>query len=55
MVNMWVYEEMVSGRKLTEIINTEHTNVKYLPGHTLPRNVVGLSVEPAAGCVGGEM
>lgn len=41
MVNMWVYEEMVDGRKLTEIINTEHENVKYLPGHKLPKNVVG--------------
>lgn len=40
MVNMWVYEEMIDGRKLTEIINTEHQNVKYLPGHTLPANVV---------------
>ncbi|KAF3857505.1 hypothetical protein F7725_009364 [Dissostichus mawsoni] len=42
MVNMWVYEEMIDGRKLTEIINTEHKNVKYLPGHTLPRNVVAV-------------
>lgn len=39
-VNMWVFEEMVNGRKLTEIINTEHENVKYLPGHKLPPNVV---------------
>ncbi|KAF7657343.1 hypothetical protein LDENG_00028790 [Lucifuga dentata] len=39
MVNMWVYEEMIDGKKLTEIINTEHVNVKYLPGHKLPRNV----------------
>ena len=37
---MWVYEEMIDGRKLTEIINTEHENVKYLPGHKLPKNVV---------------
>lgn len=37
---MWVFEEMVNGRKLTEIINTEHENVKYLPGHKLPANVV---------------
>ncbi|KAM3585106.1 uncharacterized protein V6R79_007668 [Siganus canaliculatus] len=42
MVNMWVYEEMIDGRKLTEIINTEHENVKYLPGHKLPRNVVAV-------------
>ncbi|XP_057683942.1 glycerol-3-phosphate dehydrogenase 1-like protein isoform X2 [Corythoichthys intestinalis] len=39
---MWVYEEMINGRKLTEIINTEHENVKYLPGHKLPENVVAL-------------
>ncbi|XP_070758331.1 glycerol-3-phosphate dehydrogenase 1b isoform X2 [Enoplosus armatus] len=38
-VNMWVFEEMVNGRKLTEIINTDHENVKYLPGHKLPPNV----------------
>ncbi|KAG7472931.1 hypothetical protein MATL_G00114190 [Megalops atlanticus] len=38
-VNMWVFEETVNGRKLTEIINTEHENVKYLPGHKLPPNV----------------
>lgn len=42
-VNMWVFEEMVDGRKLTEIINTDHENVKYLPGHQLPPNVVSVS------------
>uniref|UniRef100_A0A8C5QIW5 Glycerol-3-phosphate dehydrogenase [NAD(+)] n=1 Tax=Leptobrachium leishanense TaxID=445787 RepID=A0A8C5QIW5_9ANUR len=41
-VNMWVFEELVNGRKLTEIINTEHENVKYLPGHKLPENVVAV-------------
>jgi len=41
-VNMWVFEEMVNDRKLTEIINTDHENVKYLPGHKLPSNVVSL-------------
>jgi len=39
---MWVFEEEVNGRKLTEIINTEHENVKYLPGRTLPSNVVAV-------------
>ena len=39
-VNMWVFEEVVNGRKLSEIINTDHVNVKYLPGVTLPDNVV---------------
>merc|ERR1711962_1808672 len=37
---IWVYEEVVNGRKLTEIINTDHENVKYLPGRKLPSNVV---------------
>ncbi|RCK57909.1 Glycerol-3-phosphate dehydrogenase [NAD(+)] [Candida viswanathii] len=39
-VPMWVFEEEVNGKKLTEIINTEHENVKYLPGVTLPENLV---------------
>ena len=39
-VNMYVYEEMIDGKKLTEIINTQHENVKYLPGHKIPDNVV---------------
>lgn len=30
----------VKGRKLTEIINTDHENVKYLPGVKLPENIV---------------
>ncbi|CAI9536132.1 unnamed protein product, partial [Staurois parvus] len=41
-VNMWVFEENINGRKLTEIINTEHENVKYLPGYKLPENVVAI-------------
>ena len=39
---MWVYEEMIEGRKLTEIINQDHENVKYLPGVKLPENVVAV-------------
>ena len=39
---MYVYEEMVDGQKLTEIINTKHENVKYLPGCIIPANVVSL-------------
>ena len=44
-VNMWVYEEMVKvnpqdePRKLTEVINEDHENVKYLPGVKLPKNI----------------
>lgn len=42
-VTMWVYEEIIEGKKLTEIINETHENVKYLPGHKLPPNVVSKS------------
>ncbi|XP_056619150.1 glycerol-3-phosphate dehydrogenase 1-like protein [Triplophysa dalaica] len=41
-VKMWVYEEVVNGKKLSEIINTDHENVKYLPGYNLPENVVAV-------------
>lgn len=41
-VKVWVYEEQVDGRNLTDIINTEHVNVKYLPDHPLPENVVAV-------------
>lgn len=39
-VKMYVFEEMVEGRKLTEIINQDHENVKYLKGFKLPHNVI---------------
>ncbi|GLH03128.1 Glycerol-3-phosphate dehydrogenase [NAD(+)], partial [Gryllus bimaculatus] len=42
-VNWYVREEMVNGRKLSEIINEEHENVNYLPGHKLPENVVAVT------------
>ncbi|XP_041372018.1 glycerol-3-phosphate dehydrogenase [NAD(+)], cytoplasmic-like [Gigantopelta aegis] len=38
-VRMWVFEEKVNGRNLTEIINEDHENVKYLPGIKLPTNI----------------
>ncbi|KAG1682495.1 Glycerol-3-phosphate dehydrogenase [NAD(+)], cytoplasmic [Nymphon striatum] len=41
-VKMWAFEEMIDGKKLTEIINEKHENVKYLPGHKLPSNVVAI-------------
>ena len=31
-VKMWVFEELIEGKKLTEIINETHENVKYLKG-----------------------
>lgn len=39
-VDMWVFEEKIDGENLTEIINTKHQNVKYLPGIDLPENLV---------------
>ncbi|KAM8806691.1 glycerol-3-phosphate dehydrogenase 1-like protein [Eudromia elegans] len=41
-VKMWVFEEIINGRKLSEIINSEHENVKYLPGYKIPKNVVAV-------------
>ena len=38
-VCMWVFEEIVNGRKLSELINEKHENEKYLPGILLPENV----------------
>lgn len=43
-VTMYVFEEMVNGKKLTEIINETHENVKYLPGHKIPENVVSIHI-----------
>ena len=46
-VNMYVHEESVTyqGEKmnLTDVINTYHENCKYLPGVTLPSNVVAVA------------
>ena len=39
-VQMWVFEELINGQRLTDIINTKHQNVKYLPGIDLPVNLV---------------
>jgi len=40
-VPMYVYEEIVDGRKLTEIITT-HIIAKYMPNFELPPNIVGV-------------
>jgi glycerol-3-phosphate dehydrogenase (NAD+) len=38
---MWCKEEILDdGRKLTEVINKEHENVKYLPNQKIPDNVI---------------
>lgn len=39
---MWVFEEDFEGKKLTEVINEEHENKKYLPDVKLPENVVAV-------------
>ncbi|KAF2209912.1 hypothetical protein CERZMDRAFT_113637 [Cercospora zeae-maydis SCOH1-5] len=43
-VRMWVYEEQVTvdqqQQKLTQVINTKHENVKYLPNIPLPTNII---------------
>ncbi len=39
-VRMWVYQEQVDGKNLTDIINEQHENVKYLKGHKFTPNVV---------------
>ncbi|ODV73087.1 glycerol-3-phosphate dehydrogenase family protein [Cyberlindnera jadinii NRRL Y-1542] len=41
-VRMWVYEEEFEGSNLSDIINTEHVNKKYLPGIKLPDNLVAV-------------
>ena len=41
-VSMYCYEEMIDGRKLTDIINTTHENVKLVPkttSHVLSRDI----------------
>ena len=41
---MWCKEETLdNGRKLTEVINQEHENVKYLPDCKLPENIVAVA------------
>jgi len=40
---MWCKEETLDdGNKLTEVINKQHENVKYLPNHKLPENVIAV-------------
>jgi glycerol-3-phosphate dehydrogenase (NAD+) len=38
---MWCKEETLDdGSKLSEVINQKHENVKYLPNHKIPDNVI---------------
>src|SRR5688572_28005934 len=39
-INMWVFDEVVNGRSLIDIINNDHENPKYLPNFKLPENVL---------------
>ncbi|CAI4787358.1 CFF_collapsed_G0050050.mRNA.1.CDS.1 [Saccharomyces cerevisiae] len=39
-VRMWVFDEKIGDENLTDIINTRHQNVKYLPNIDLPHNLV---------------
>eukprot|EP01095_Lingulamoeba_sp_RSL-Kostka_P000783 TRINITY_DN11068_c0_g1_i3.p1 TRINITY_DN11068_c0_g1~~TRINITY_DN11068_c0_g1_i3.p1 ORF type:complete len:239 (-),score=76.15 TRINITY_DN11068_c0_g1_i3:448-1164(-) len=39
-IRMYVYQEIVNGEKLTDIINNTHENIKYLPGFKLPKEIV---------------
>ncbi|ORM39787.1 Glycerol-3-phosphate dehydrogenase [Babesia sp. Xinjiang] len=41
-VRIWVLEETFEGRKLSEIINTDHENKKYLAGIKLPHNLLAV-------------
>jgi len=38
-IKMWVFEELFDGRLLTEVINTDRVNAKYLPNVLLPATI----------------
>lgn len=38
-VNVWVFDEKIGDRMLTDIINSDHENTRYLPGVKLPHNL----------------
>jgi glycerol-3-phosphate dehydrogenase (NAD+) len=39
---MWTKDEAVGSDLLSNIINQDHENVKYLPGYLLPKNVIAV-------------
>ena len=41
-IKMYVFQEEVNGKNLTDIINESHENVKYLPGIKLPENIIAV-------------
>lgn len=38
-----MYEELYEGRELSGVINDRHENVKYLPGISLPENLLAVA------------
>ncbi|KAL7677114.1 hypothetical protein ACOME3_003360 [Neoechinorhynchus agilis] len=42
-VRMYVYDEIHDNRRLSDIINEDHENPKYLPGFKIPDNVVAMT------------
>ena len=38
-VTLWIYDEIVNDKKLSEIINETHENIKYLPGIILSTSI----------------
>lgn len=39
-IEMWTFQELFEGRNLTDIMNDEHCNPKYLPNVTLSANII---------------
>ena len=53
-IKWWVFEEVIDGEKLSDLINSNHENVKYLPGkilHKLVEAVTNLEVAIAGATV----
>lgn len=46
-IKMWVFEEKINvhgeERLLSDCVNRDHENYKYLPGYKLPQNVIGVT------------
>ncbi|KAI5149595.1 glycerol-3-phosphate dehydrogenase (NAD+) [Enteropsectra breve] len=49
-VILWTHEEEVNGEKISEMINNRHINEKYLPGITLPLNIVSRTSTDISDC-----
>ena len=49
-VNTLDSSSQINGKKLTEIINEDHVNTKYLPHARLPDNVVAVPNAEDAAC-----